>query len=57
MGAQIGVGIALSFIYVIMMRFTMTFAIHANLTPLLAAWIPNILFGIVAIILVRLAPK
>ena len=57
MGAQIGIGIALSFMYVIMMRFTMTFAIHANLTPLLAAWIPNILFGIVAIILVRLAPK
>ncbi len=57
MGVQLGIGIGISFVYVVMMRFTMIFATQADLPPLLAAWIPNIVFGIVAIIMVRLAPK
>ncbi len=57
MGKHLGFGLGLSFTYILFMRFTTMFAIGSTLSPLLAVWIPNMLFAVVAVILYRLAPK
>ncbi len=57
MGLHIGVGIALSFSYILFMTISTTFAINGNMDPLLAVWIPNILFSMIGIFLYYKAPK
>ncbi|GHT23469.1 membrane protein [Bacteroidia bacterium] len=57
MGVQIAIGIVLCFLYILFMRFSSEFASKGNLSPVLAAWIPNIIFGVVGVLLYRLAPK
>lgn len=56
-GLHIGLGVGLSFTYILFMRFTTEFAASGMFGPLLAVWIPNIIFAIVAIGLYRAAPK
>ncbi len=56
-GLNIMFGIAIACLYILMMKFSMTFATNASLPPLVAVWIPNIFFGIVAFVLLRMAPK
>jgi lipopolysaccharide export system permease protein len=50
-------GIAMSAIFFLFMRFSTTFATNAGLHPLLACWLPNVVFGIMALIMLRAAPK
>ena len=57
MGKHLGFGLGLSFTYILFMRFSTMFAIGGTLPPLLAVWVPNILFGIIAIVIYRRAPK
>lgn len=57
MGLHIGVGIALSFAYILFMTVSTTFAINGNVNPLLAVWIPNMVFAIIGIYLYIKAPK
>jgi lipopolysaccharide export system permease protein len=54
---QIGVGLFLSFSYIFFMQFSKQFSIGGNVNPLLAVWIPNILFTIIGVFLYRYAPK
>ncbi|NOY36509.1 MAG: YjgP/YjgQ family permease [Chlorobi bacterium] len=56
-GVQIGFGIALSFAYIIFMQFSAQFAIGGNINPLLASWIPNIIFSFVALGVFVIVPK
>ncbi len=56
-GVHIGTGLALSFTYILFMQFSQQFAISGMLSPLLAAWIPNIIFAFISLYLYRLAPK
>jgi lipopolysaccharide export system permease protein len=56
-GMQIGIGIALSFIYILFLRFSEVFIQIGVASPLLAAWIPNLIFIVVAIVLYIRAPK
>lgn len=56
-GVQIGFGIALSFAYIVFMQFSAQFAIGGNINPLLAAWIPNIIFSVIAAGLFVIVPK
>ncbi|MEO0311994.1 MAG: hypothetical protein RIQ89_1651 [Bacteroidota bacterium] len=56
-GAQLGVGIFLSFTYILFMQVSTTFATSGNFPPLLAVWIPNIVFTFIAIYLYKKAPK
>lgn len=56
-GAHIAIGVVLSMTYILFSRFSVVFATKGSFTPLLAAWSPNIIFGILAIYLYRRAAK
>ena len=56
-GLHIGMGFLFSFAYILFMQISTTFAVSGLMNPMLAVWIPNIIFFFVAIILYRLAPK
>jgi lipopolysaccharide export system permease protein len=56
-GAQLGIGIFLSFAYIMFQQISNTFAINGSIAPLIAVWIPNFIFAIVAVYMVRMAPK
>ncbi|PWD99303.1 LptF/LptG family permease [Marinilabilia rubra] len=57
MGLHIGVGIALSFSYILFMTISTTFAINGNLSPVVATWLPNFVFAGVGVLLYYRAPK
>jgi lipopolysaccharide export system permease protein len=50
-------GVALSALYILMGKFSMTFSISGGLSPFLGAWVPNIIFTIVAVFMVFRAQK
>ncbi len=56
-GVQIGFGLALSFIYIFLMQFATQFSLKGNLDPMLAMWLPNIIFLLIALFLYKSAPK
>ena len=56
-GIHLGAGIGLSFSYILFLQVSTTFAVNGDLPPLLAVWIPNIIFSGVAVALFRYAPK
>jgi lipopolysaccharide export system permease protein len=57
MGLHLALGFILAMIFVFTERFTTMFSTKGNLSPMLATWIPNIVFTIVAYYLYRKAPK
>ena len=57
MGLYLGIGLALSFTYILLQTISATFAINAGTPPMLAAWIPNILYAIIAYFCYRQAPN
>jgi len=56
-GINIGIGIALSFTYILFLRFSEMFVHGDVLSPMVALWVPNMVFSVVALVLYRLAPK
>ena len=56
-GWNIGVGIALSFSYILFLRFSQMFVFTGTLPPWLALWLPNIIFAIITGFLYKYAPK
>ena len=57
MGASIGAGIALSFAYILFQTVSATFAINAGWPAMLAVWLPNLIFAVVAAVLYRRTPQ
>ncbi|MBQ0063785.1 MAG: LptF/LptG family permease [Prevotella sp.] len=57
MGLSLGVGLALSFGYILLQTISSTFAINAGFHPNLAAWTPNIIFAVVAFFCYLKAPR
>ncbi|MCI5580584.1 MAG: LptF/LptG family permease [Phocaeicola plebeius] len=57
MGLHLGIGLALSFSYILFQTISSTFAVNGNVPPVIAVWIPNILYLFIAIYLYRKAPK
>ena len=57
MGLYLGIGLALSFGYIMLQTVSATFAINAGPPAMLAAWIPNIIFAVVAWFCYRQAPR
>ena len=56
-GLYLGIGLVLSFSYIMLQTVSSTFAINANTPPMLAAWIPNLIFTVVAYFCYRKAPN
>ena len=57
MGLHIGLGLVLSFIFILFLTLSTTFAVNGNMNAILAVWLPNIVFAIIGIILYNKAPK
>jgi len=56
-GMQLGIGLLISFSYIVFMQFSSQFAISGAFSPFIAVWIPNVIFAFVAFFLYRLVPK
>ena len=57
MGMYIGIGLGLSFTYIMLQTVCATFAINADTPPMLAAWIPNLLYFFIAYYCYKKAPN
>lgn len=57
MGISLGFGLLLSVGYILFQIISSTFAVNADWPPMLAAWIPNIIFAAIAFFLYRRTPK
>lgn len=51
MGINIGIGLLLSFSYILFMTITQTFAVNGYTSPRVAMWIPNVVYAVIAIFL------
>lgn len=56
-GFHLAVGVVLSVLYILFSRFSLVFATKGNFTPFLAAWVPNIIFGLLAYYFYRRAAR
>lgn len=56
-GMHLAMGIIIAALFIISDRFSTVFATKSNFPPLLAAWLPNIVFATTAFFLYRRTPK
>ena len=56
-GFSLGIGIVLSFLFIVMNQFAKMFSTKGGLPPLLANLLPVIVFGLLGLYLLRKAPK
>lgn len=56
-GFHLALGVIISMVFVLAGRVTVVFATKGNLPALLASWLPNIIFSVVAYYLYKKAPK
>lgn len=57
MGISLGIGLALSFTYIMFQTVSATFATNAGFPAMLAVWIPNIIFALIAFVLYKRTPE
>ena len=56
-GLHLALGIVIAAVFILSDRFSTVFSVKGDMHPLLAAWLPNTVFTIIAIYLYRRAPK
>ncbi len=56
-GAHLAVGVVISVAYILFGRISSVFATQGSFSPFIAAWTPNIIFGLLAFYLYKRAPK
>mgnify|MGYP001326112442 FL=1 len=56
-GIQLSLGLLMSFAYILFMQISITFATNSNLLPIIAVWIPNLIFTVIAFALVRFSMR
>lgn len=56
-GVHLAIGIALAFSFIVMMRVCSVYSSNGNLPPFLAVLIPQLVYAIAALILIKKAPK
>lgn len=56
-GLHIGIGLLISFSYIMFMQVAVSYATYGNVPTLIAIWMPNIIFAFLSLFLLRLAPK
>jgi lipopolysaccharide export system permease protein len=56
-GMHLGIGIALTFSYIFLMQVSTVFSTFGGLHPAIGAWIPNAIFFLIGLYLLKIAPK
>ena len=56
-GPQIALGFALSFVFILFFTLFRTFAENGSMPPEISVWIPNIIFGIISIVMYKYVPR
>ena len=56
-GLHLGAGLLISFAYILFMQISTTFATNGDLSPVLAVWIPNLIFSSLGLYLLSKTPK
>jgi lipopolysaccharide export system permease protein len=56
-GFQIALGFSLAFIFILFFTMTRTFAETGSLSPIVAAWLPNTIFGVISLIMYKYVPR
>jgi len=56
-GLHLGIGVALSALYILFSTFSTTFSVSGMMSPFVAVWLPNFIFLAIGIYLYRLTPK
>jgi lipopolysaccharide export system permease protein len=56
-GLHLGIGLALSSLYVLFMTLSTSFSVSGILSAFTAVWLPNIVFLLIGLFLYRTAPK
>lgn len=56
-GMQLGLGISLTFAYIFLMQVSTVFSAFGDLPPVIGAWIPNMVFLLIGLYLLKKAPK
>ncbi|GAB6012162.1 LptF/LptG family permease [Viscerimonas tarda] len=57
MGLNIGIGLLLSVSYILFLTVSSSFAVSGAVSPFIAAWIPNVIFAVIAAYLYTKAPN
>lgn len=57
MGLHLAIGVVLGAAFVIISQFSATFSNNLAMSPALGAWIPNVIFGLIALFLVSKSQK
>lgn len=57
LGMNLAIGLAICVLYIFSMQMTTVAAINVGFTPILAVWLPNIIFAFIALFLLKIAPK
>ena len=57
LGFHLGLGLLLSFSYILFMQISTVFAISGNTPPIIAVWIPNLLYSVIAFFVFRWAAR
>ena len=56
-GGHLAAGFIIAALFIVISQFSTVFSTKGNLPPIIAAWIPNIIFMFVAIYMYKKAPK
>ena len=57
MGLHLGLGMLISFTYILLDTVSGSFAMGGAITPFIAVWIPNVVYAVIALVLYIKAPK
>lgn len=56
-GVHVFIGMGLAFSFIFLQQISTVFSVSGGLPPVLGTWIPNIIFAIITIILLKMTPK
>jgi lipopolysaccharide export system permease protein len=57
MGLHLAMGVSFGALFVFVSKFALTFSTNLNMNPMLAMWLPNMVFGVLAWLLYKRAQK
>lgn len=56
-GVHVFIGMGLAFTFIFLQQISTVFSVSGGLPPVLGTWIPNIIFAVITVILLKMTPK